>query len=296
MFTALFAALAFALALLLFLALLFMSVRNLRFKRVLRIDEIQRHLRLFRVMWERGQPGMFHGSGYSVKLAFGLWPRLLSFEHDRGSSSYLFTVPGLRIHYCRSYGGIFASLLIAAVTTLFILPATLAFAQAVAPVIVASTPATTEAVQNSAWWASTANEVITWLAGVAIVAFGSLSVPVFNYIRSKSTLAAMFVTQAMIDRMVAGIQNIIRASAVDLEHKIGTAPATAAGNAILSQDQKKQIAAAAQPKVEAAFKETLQRIGKTPGSQAINDMILGHVDAALAPPAPPVIPGVMARS
>lgn len=174
--------------------------------------------------------------------------------------------------------------------------ATLAFAQAVAPVIVASTPATTQAVQDSAWWASTANEVITWLAGVAIVAVGSLSVPIFNYIRSKSTLAAMFVTQAMIDRMVAGIQNIIRASAVDLEHKIGTAPATAAGNAILSQDQKKQIAAAAQPKVEAAFKETLQRIGKTPGSQAINDMILGHVDAALAPPAPPVIPGVMARS
>lgn len=176
--------------------------------------------------------------------------------------------------------------------------ATLAFAQVAAPVIVASTPATTEAVQNSAWWSGMANEVITVLAGLATAAVAALSVPVFNYIRSKSTLAAMFVTQAMIDRMVAGIQNIIRASAVDLEHKIGTAPTTATGNTILTQDQKKQIAAAAQPKVEAAFKETLQRIGKTPGSQAINDMILGHVDQALAKPvaAPPVIPAVMARS
>jgi hypothetical protein len=182
------------------------------------------------------------------------------------------------------------------VAALLLAPVTLAFAQVAAPVVVTSTPATAEAVQNTAWWAGMANEVITVLAGLATASVAALAVPVFNYIRSKSTLAAMFVTQAMIDRMVAGIQNIIRASAIDLERKLGTIPATASGNAVLTQDQKRQVAAAAQPKVEAAFKETLERIGKVPGSQAINDMILGHVDQALAKPAPVAIPAVMARS
>lgn len=79
-----------------------MRRRNLRVKRVMRFDEIQRHFRLLRIMWERGTLG--GGYGYSVKLAFGLWPRLLGY--DRTFS--ILTVLGLRIHYSRSYGGRFA--------------------------------------------------------------------------------------------------------------------------------------------------------------------------------------------
>lgn len=76
---------------------------NLRFKTVLRVDHM-RHFRLFRIMWERGTVG--DGSGYSAKLAVGLLPRLYRYErswkHDRS-----ITLLGLRIHYRRSYGGVF---------------------------------------------------------------------------------------------------------------------------------------------------------------------------------------------
>lgn len=156
-----------------------------------------------------------------------------------------------------------------------------------APIVVAATPATTEAVKEAAWWSKAADVVISGLASVAGLAVAALAVPLFNYIRRKSTLAALFVTQAMVDKMVAGIQNIIRAQATELEHRLGTDQ--------LSPEQKKQVAAAAQPKVEKAFKETLARVGKKPGSQDIQDLILGHVDQALAKPAL-AIPGVMARS
>lgn len=79
---------------------------SLRFKSVLRVDEIQKHLRLFRLMWERGTPGV-PGGGYSAKLAIGLRPRLFEREREYGKA-FLITILGLRIHYSRSYGGIFA--------------------------------------------------------------------------------------------------------------------------------------------------------------------------------------------
>lgn len=75
-------------------------MKNLRFKRVFRIDEIQRHLRLFRIMWEVGTVG--DGRGYSAKLAIGLMPKLFHREDGR------ITILGLRVHYARSYGGIWA--------------------------------------------------------------------------------------------------------------------------------------------------------------------------------------------
>jgi len=75
------------------------KVSNLRIKRVMRFDEIQHHLRLFRIMWERGSPG--DGKGYSVKLAIGLMPKMFHKEGGR------VTIFGLRVHYCRSYGGTF---------------------------------------------------------------------------------------------------------------------------------------------------------------------------------------------
>ncbi|GMB80530.1 hypothetical protein NN6n1_13120 [Shinella zoogloeoides] len=79
---------------------------SLRLKRVMRFDEIQKHLRLFRLMWERGTPGI-SGGGYSAKLAIGLRPRLFEREREYGKA-FLFTILGLRVHYSRSYGGIFA--------------------------------------------------------------------------------------------------------------------------------------------------------------------------------------------
>lgn len=87
------------------LALFIVSAPSLRFKRVLRFDGIQKHLRLFRLMWERGTPGV-PGGGYSAKLAIGLRPRIFEREREYGKA-FLFTILGLRIHYSRSYGGIF---------------------------------------------------------------------------------------------------------------------------------------------------------------------------------------------
>lgn len=75
-------------------------MKNLRFKRVLRFDKSQKLLRLFRVTWERGQVG--DGRGYSAKVAIGLAPRL--FHRDDGR----ITVLGVRVHYAKSYGGIWA--------------------------------------------------------------------------------------------------------------------------------------------------------------------------------------------
>ena len=85
---------------------LLITAPSLRFKPVMRFDEIQRHLRLFRLLWERGTPGV-PGGGYSAKLAIGLRPRLFEREREYGKA-FLITILGLRIHYSRSYGGIFA--------------------------------------------------------------------------------------------------------------------------------------------------------------------------------------------
>ncbi len=88
------------------LVLFILSAPSLRLKSVLRFDEIQNHLRLFRLMWERGRPGE-PGGGYSAKLAIGLRPRLFHREREYGKA-FLITILGLRVHYSRSYGGIFA--------------------------------------------------------------------------------------------------------------------------------------------------------------------------------------------
>lgn len=79
---------------------------NLRLKTVFRRDEIQRHFRLFRVLWERGEVGFGNG-GYSAKLSVALTPRLWGFSRNE-SHDLLITVLGLRVGYTRSYGGIFA--------------------------------------------------------------------------------------------------------------------------------------------------------------------------------------------
>ncbi len=77
---------------------------NFRARCIFRLDTIQRHYRLWRIMWERGEPG--DGQGYSVKVAIGLakaWWRTESL----GSYDRMVTMLGLRLHYSRSYGGRF---------------------------------------------------------------------------------------------------------------------------------------------------------------------------------------------
>ena len=78
---------------------------NLRFKRVLRYDEIQGHFRLFRVMWEKGAPGK-PGGGHSNMVSVAIQPVL--FRWDTNGFSWMLIFLGLRIHRKRSYGGVFS--------------------------------------------------------------------------------------------------------------------------------------------------------------------------------------------
>lgn len=81
----------------------------MRLKRVMRLDTIQRHFRLFRLMWERGIVGFGNG-GYSAKLSIAVEPKLFRKEPAKnlGFNGWLVTVFGVRVHYERSYGGIYA--------------------------------------------------------------------------------------------------------------------------------------------------------------------------------------------
>lgn len=165
------------------------------------------------------------------------------------------------------------------------------FAQAVAAageVAIVATPATQEAVQDQAWWSGLAAQAITALAGFVTLAIASLAPIIYQFIRSKSKLAAVLLSQAMFDKLVAGINAQIIAEAEKLKVKVG--------GETLEPETKAAIAHAAQPKIEAAFKETLQHFDKKPGSQSITDMILGRVEAAVAKPGPVKIPAVMERS
>jgi hypothetical protein len=79
----------------------------MRLKWVFRWDDIQRFWRIARILWERGDgPGT--GRGYSAKLSFALDPKLFRLPERDASTDWRFTLLGLRLHYCRSYGGRFA--------------------------------------------------------------------------------------------------------------------------------------------------------------------------------------------
>lgn len=78
---------------------------NLRFKSVLRYDEIQGHFRLFRVMWETGVVGT--GAGHSNMISVAVQPTLFRWER-LSAFSWLLVFCGVRIHRKRSFGGRFA--------------------------------------------------------------------------------------------------------------------------------------------------------------------------------------------
>ena len=80
-------------------------MKNLRLKLVCRKDTVQGHLRLFRVMWERGDVG--DGRGYSNQISVALTPRIFRWGEDNSSRWWLVEFLFIRVHRKRSYGGIF---------------------------------------------------------------------------------------------------------------------------------------------------------------------------------------------
>jgi len=72
------------------------------FKSVLRYSPPERLLRVFRVIWECGEPGL---GGYSAKFSVGVKPSLFGFSSEFGG--WCLTLLGVRLHYARAYGGRF---------------------------------------------------------------------------------------------------------------------------------------------------------------------------------------------
>jgi hypothetical protein len=72
------------------------------FKRVMTYSDRERMVRLFRLIWERGEVG--HG-GYSAKFTVGLAPKLLIWRREW--DGWLLYLLGVRLHFKRSWGGRF---------------------------------------------------------------------------------------------------------------------------------------------------------------------------------------------
>lgn len=77
---------------------------DFRIKFVGRRDTIQGFYRLVRVMWERGSPGF---GGYSAKFTVAFQPAFFRCWKRDAATDWRLTFLGLRLHYCRSYGGRF---------------------------------------------------------------------------------------------------------------------------------------------------------------------------------------------
>jgi hypothetical protein len=75
-------------------------------KSVMRYSPAERLLRLFRIIWVRGQPGVGGFGDYSAKVSIGLRPRLWSWEHEW--DGWRLAAAGVHVSYRRSWGGIFA--------------------------------------------------------------------------------------------------------------------------------------------------------------------------------------------
>ena len=75
----------------------------MKFKKVMRRDNIQGHFRLFRILWSKGVVG--DGKGYSAKFSLALTKKFFKYERLSIYDIEL-TLLGLRFHYKRAYGGI----------------------------------------------------------------------------------------------------------------------------------------------------------------------------------------------
>lgn len=76
----------------------------MKLQRVLRLDRTAKLLRLFRIIWDRGDVG--DGKGYSNSFSVALTPTLLRFRRE--CDGWIATVFGVRIHRQWSWGGRFA--------------------------------------------------------------------------------------------------------------------------------------------------------------------------------------------
>lgn len=84
-----------------------MKIHHMKIRRIMRWDPTLRKLRMFRVVWQRGEWGMKTPEGrcipYSFALTVGLRPALFSFrrEYDQVRT----TLFGVVVNYHRSAGG-----------------------------------------------------------------------------------------------------------------------------------------------------------------------------------------------
>ncbi len=85
-----------------------MKIHHLKFRRIMRWDSTLRKLRMFRVVWQRGEWGMKTPSGrcipYSFALTIGLRPALFSYRRE--SDQLRMTTLGVAVNYHWSAGGV----------------------------------------------------------------------------------------------------------------------------------------------------------------------------------------------
>lgn len=165
--------------------------------------------------------------------------------------------------------------------------ATCALAQTVAPVVVAPSPATTHAIVDAASWSKLVDQIfaaIGTVLGLAVttgIGFG------VQYLRQKSAIARVVLTDSIVNRVEKGAIGIINSEAERLRQKVNTP------DDVNDPDVRKVITENATVKVAENFKESLQTLGVTAPNK-IEDFVRGRVEKALAKPVE--IPAVVARS
>lgn len=159
---------------------------------------------------------------------------------------------------------------------------------AVAPaVVVPATPAVVEAVKDEAWWGKLANQLISGFATLLGTAAAALIAVGVQYVRQKSVIARIAITDAMVERLNKGAKGIINSEAELLKQKLGVA------DDVTDPSVRQIITENATVKVAENFRDTLKKIGVTDPDK-LQDFVRGRVDEALKPRVD--IPAVMARS
>lgn len=143
-------------------------------------------------------------------------------------------------------------------------------------------------------------ELINAIAAILVAAVPIITGAIVMWLRSRWKLAGILASQARMDKLNAAIQNQIRAEAEKLKDRYAPAVGGPGGQVIApsinAPGAKGAIVNAVVPKIEEAFKETLNHFDIKKGSPYLKDIILGQVETAIKAPDKPVIPSVMARS
>lgn len=152
---------------------------------------------------------------------------------------------------------------------------------AAAPVVVEATPATTEAIEEVAWWAKLADAMLATLATVVAGAVAYGMALLRNFILSKSKVAGMLFNQIAGENLEKGITNAILAEIEDMRRKLG------GGTRELTTEQRNEVVDRATPKVHRSFRETLDQFGKRP--EDVKDMVRARVEKAISHKLPPFL-------